>query len=84
MVRSILMAMLMIGSAPMAQAMAQAKTTCNEEIATVSKMIDAATDATKKQAAMQDIEKAKAAMEKYDESGCMAYTQSARKKLYAD
>jgi len=79
MIRLTLMAVAMlIGVAPMAQAL-----TCSEQMAEVSKMIDSAIDATKKQAAMQDMEMAKAALAKADESGCVAHVQSARKRIPA-
>jgi hypothetical protein len=70
---------MLIGVAPMAQAM-----TCQEQMAEVSKMIDSAIDAAKKQAAMQDMEMAKQAMAKLDESGCVAHVQTARKKVMGD
>ena len=54
---------ILIGVAPMARA-----ATCQEQMAELSKMIDAATDATKKQTATHDMEMAKEAVAKMDEN----------------
>ena len=62
--------------APLAQA-----ATCSDQMAEVSKMVDSAKSATKKQAAMQDMDQAKAALAKADEEGCVAHVNSARKRV---
>ena len=80
MIRLTLMAVAMlIGFVPMAQA-----ATCKEQVAEVTKLMDAAVSATKKQAAMKDMELAKQAMEKLDESSCLAHAQSVKKILSPD
>ena len=70
---------MLIGIAPLAQA-----ATCQEQMTELSKMVDAATDATKKQAAMHDMEMAKEALAKIDESGCITHVQHGRKVIMGD
>ena len=69
-------AAVLFGVAPLAHA-----ATCSEQMAEVSKMVDSATSETKKQAAMQDMDQAKAALAKADEEGCVAHLNSARKRM---
>lgn len=70
---------MLIGVAPMAQA-----ATCQEQMAELSKLVDAATDATKKQTAMQEMRMAKEALAKLDETNCVAHTKNALSMLHGD
>lgn len=69
-------AAMLFGVAPLAQA-----ATCSEQMSEVSKMINSAMSATKKQAAMQEMDQAKAALAKADENGCIAHVSSAKKRM---
>jgi hypothetical protein len=80
MIRLTLVAVAMlIGVAPMARA-----ATCREQMTEVEKLVDAAIDATKKADANKDLEKAREALKREDESGCITSTQGAKKRLLGD
>jgi ribosomal protein S20 len=73
---TLLAAVMLFGVAPMVQA-----ASCKDQLAEIDKLMNAAAAAPKKQQAEEYVQKAKAALDKEDENGCIVHAQNARRML---